>query len=145
MTSVACHHRASIITLNLEYVCVCPLVGYLKRPGMFPIEFYDLIHRNGPFIENQHGAQSIGKVWIAGQILPRSGRRCPPYPFHKADFGKRLREQQILDDCMACFVDIRVYFVGDRRPGFRGKTDTNVAADLADKDRFAFKPHRAVP
>jgi len=43
---------------------------------------------------------------------------------------------------MACFVDIRIDFVSDRRPGFRGKTDTNVATDLTDKDRFAFKPHR---
>ena len=112
---------------------------------MLPVDFYDLIHGNGPLVENQHRAQPIGKVWIAGQILPRSGRRCPPRPFHKADSGKRLREQQILDECMARFVDIRIDFVGDRRPGFCGKTDTYVAADLTDKDRFAFKPYRTVP
>jgi hypothetical protein len=112
---------------------------------MFPVKLYNLIHGNGPFIENQDYPQSIGKVWITGQVLLRSVWRRFPHPFYKADFGKRLREQQILDDSMARFVDIRINFVGDRRPGLCGETDPNVAADLTDKDRFAFKPQRAIP
>jgi hypothetical protein len=112
---------------------------------MLPVDFHNLVHRNGALLENQHCAQSIGKVWIAGQIFPRSGRRCLPHTFHKADSGKRLREQQILDECMPRFVDIRINFVGDRRPGFHGKTHADVAADLTDKDRFVLKPHRTVP
>ena len=112
---------------------------------MFPIQSNDLVQGNRPLVENQHQAKSIGKIWITGQVLPRQGGRCPSNPFYKAYFGECLREQQVLYERMACFVDIRINFMGNRRPGFGGEAHTNVAADLTDKNRLAFKPHRCKP
>ena len=62
-----------------------------------------------------------------------------------AGFRKLLGVEKILNQRNPGFVDIRIYFMGNRGPGLECKPHADITADLADPNRLALVTHGTEP
>ena len=72
----------------------------------FPIEEVDLGKRHRVASEDQDGAQAVGVIGRAVRRLRGLRGAYTARPFDKADFGQRLRIEQILHDIVARLVHV---------------------------------------